>query len=103
MSDASAAAQASLSLTADRRWSVAGALTVDSAAHVLALSEDAALPETGVVSLAEVRAVDSAAVAVMLAWRRRATDEGRKLAFVDVPQNLVALAELYGVERLLEA
>ena len=87
----------------DRRWSVGGALTVDSAAAVLAASEQAALPETGVVSLSAVHTVDSAGVAVMLSWRRRAAAEGRKLVFADVPPNLVALAELYGVEDLLDS
>jgi phospholipid transport system transporter-binding protein len=102
MSEASAAGVSSGTLTPDRRWGVSGALTVDSAAAVLAASEEAALPETGVVSLAGVRTADSAGVAVMLSWRRRAAAEGKKLVFVDVPPNLVALAELYGVEDLLE-
>jgi len=42
-------------------------------------------------------AVDSAAVAVLLSWRRRAATEGRH-SLADVPTSLVALAELYGVE-----
>jgi phospholipid transport system transporter-binding protein len=45
--------------------------------------------------------VDSAAVAVLLSWQRRAAVEGRKLAFAEVPESLAALAELYGVEGLL--
>jgi phospholipid transport system transporter-binding protein len=49
-----------------------------------------------------VRAADSASVAVLLSWRRRAAAEGTALSFVDVPPNLVALAELYGVEDLLK-
>ena len=85
------------------RWSVAGPLTVDSAGDVLIASQDAELPTTGVVSLADVRAVDSAGVAVLLSWRRRAAAEGKKLSFVDVPASLQALAELYGVEDLLQA
>ena len=85
------------------RWSVAGPLTVDSAGDVLVASQDVELPRTGVVSLADVRAVDSAGVAVLLSWRRRAAAGGKKLAFVDVPASLEALAELYGVEDLLQA
>ncbi|HZI82377.1 MAG TPA: STAS domain-containing protein [Casimicrobiaceae bacterium] len=103
MNDTAAAAESGASFVPDQRWSVAGALTVDSAADVLVASEDAPLPETGVVSLSGLRAVDSAAVAVMLSWRRRSTAEGRKLVFADVPPNLVALAELYGVEDLLDS
>jgi phospholipid transport system transporter-binding protein len=84
------------------RWSVGGPLTVDTAGDVLMASQDVALPRTGVVSLADVRAADSASVAVLLSWRRRAAAEGTALSFVDVPPNLVALAELYGVEDLLK-
>ena len=83
------------------RWSVGGPLTVDSAGDVLIASQDVELPRTGVASLAEVRAVDSAGVAVLLSWRRRAAAEGKTLSFVDVPASLKALAELYGVEDLL--
>ena len=83
------------------RWMLAGALTVDTAASVLEASREAALPPTGIVSLAGVDNVDSAAVAVLLAWRRRAAAEGKDLSFTDVPASLSALAELYGVEELI--
>jgi phospholipid transport system transporter-binding protein len=96
-------AEASASFAWNGRWSVGGPLTVDSAGDVLAASQDVALPRTGVVSLSDVRAVDSAGVAVLLSWRRRATAEGKTLAFVDVPPSLKALAELYGVEDLLDS
>ncbi|XQU69378.1 hypothetical protein OJJOAM_002109 [Cupriavidus sp. H18C1] len=45
--------------------------------------------------------VDSSAVAVMLALHRDASARGRTLAFVGVPQQLAALASLYGVDTLL--
>jgi phospholipid transport system transporter-binding protein len=83
------------------RWMLAGALTVDTAASVLEASRAAALPATGIVSLASVDSVDSAAVAVLLAWRRRAAAEGKDVSFTDVPASLSALAELYGVEVLI--
>jgi phospholipid transport system transporter-binding protein len=83
------------------RWMLAGALNVDTAANVLEASRDAELPASGIVSLARVDAVDSAAVAVLLAWRRRAIAEGKNLSFTDVPATLSALAELYDVEELI--
>jgi phospholipid transport system transporter-binding protein len=88
--------------TAGARWTVTGPVTVDSAAEVMEASQDAPLPESDVVALGSVGAVDSAAVAVLLSWRKRAAAEGRKLTFVDVPASLRALAELYGVEDLLQ-
>ena len=83
------------------RWMLAGTLNVDTAASVLESSRAAELPASGIVSFARVDGVDSAAVAVLLAWRRRAIVEGKNLAFTDVPATLSALAELYDVEELI--
>ena len=96
-------AEASPSFGWNGRWSGGGPLTVDSAGDVLGASQDVDLPRSGVVSLSDVRAVDSAGVAVLLSWRRRAAAEGKTLSFTDVPASLKALAELYGVEDLLDS
>ena len=45
----------------------------------------------------------SPGVAVLLALRRRAADEGKPLFFTHVPASLSALADLYSVEDLLAA
>lgn len=45
--------------------------------------------------------VDSAAVAVLLAWQRAAAQRGQALALNGVPPQLQSLASLYGVEGLL--
>ncbi|MNK86257.1 hypothetical protein D3C87_1061630 [compost metagenome] len=45
--------------------------------------------------------VDSAAVAVLLAWQRAAAARGQALALHGVPPQLASLATLYGVESLL--
>jgi phospholipid transport system transporter-binding protein len=83
-------------------WRVAGALTMDTAATLLAESRDIALPPSGVVDLRDVEVVDSAGVAVLLAWKRRAFSEGIRLMFEGLPPTLTSLAELYGVEDLLQ-
>ncbi|MGJ7917445.1 lipid asymmetry maintenance protein MlaB [Massilia sp. LXY-6] len=54
-----------------------------------------------VFDLGGVRAADSSALALMLAWQRRAQAQGRKLSFVNVPANVDALARLYGVDGLI--
>lgn len=87
--------------SAGQTWSVSGALTIDSAARVLAASRDATLPPAGIVALGEVHVLDSAAVALLLAWKRRAAAEGKTIAFTSIPPSLTALAALYGVEALL--
>lgn len=53
------------------------------------------------IDLAQLTAVDSAAVATLIAWRRAALDRGTSLTFRNASANLHSLAELYGVADLL--
>ena len=48
-----------------------------------------------------MREADSSALAVMLAWLRRASQLGVQVSFANVPQGVRTLAELYGVTELL--
>jgi phospholipid transport system transporter-binding protein len=83
------------------RWTFAGALTFANAADVCAAAARLPLPASGVVDCAGIRAVDSAAVAVLLLLQRRAAGEGRSLTFASLPESLAALGELYGVADIL--
>jgi phospholipid transport system transporter-binding protein len=80
-----------------------GSLTMDCVANVLSASAEASLPGTGIVELSGVESVDSAAVALLLAWKRRAAAEGKPMAFAHIPPSLASLAQLYGVGDLLVA
>jgi phospholipid transport system transporter-binding protein len=51
--------------------------------------------------LGQLTAVDSAAVATLLAWKRAAAERGTDLVFHRMPANLRSLADLYGVSDLL--
>lgn len=53
------------------------------------------------VDLGALSQVDSASIAVMLAWQRAALKSGKAIRFLNVPPNLISLAELYGVTELL--
>jgi len=86
-----------------KRWVYAGALDYGNAGAVLKASSILALPSEGDIDLRDVGGVDSAAVAVLVALKRRAADEKKPMTFVNVPAALTALAELYGVEGLLDA
>jgi phospholipid transport system transporter-binding protein len=83
------------------RWTYAGALTFAEAGPVLAAASTLALPREGIVDCGGIGAFDSAAVAVLLALKRRAAAEGRRLAFAGLPARLEALATLYDVEEML--
>jgi phospholipid transport system transporter-binding protein len=41
-------------------------------------------------------------VALLLEWRREAARRGKGLFFANLPANLLALAELYGVTGLIQ-
>jgi phospholipid transport system transporter-binding protein len=53
------------------------------------------------IDLSEVVAVDSAAVATLLAWQCAALNQGLTLHFSSLPANLESLIDLYGVTELL--
>lgn len=53
------------------------------------------------IDLAQLTAVDSAAVATLVAWRRAALKRGSQLTFRNPPASLQSLAELYDVADLL--
>ena len=82
-------------------WLFAGALTFDDAAAVLEASQALPLPVSGVVDFSGLMHADSAALAVMIALKRRGTEEGRTLAIRNIPPSLRSLAAVYGIDDLL--
>jgi phospholipid transport system transporter-binding protein len=60
------------------------------------------LPDTICIDFSAITGVDSAAVALLLDWRRMALKAGKNLQFSHLPANLLALAELYGVADLIQ-
>ncbi|HKU85634.1 MAG TPA: STAS domain-containing protein [Casimicrobiaceae bacterium] len=83
-------------------WLFAGALTLDDAAGVLEASQALPLPVSGVVDFSGLMHADSAALAVMIALKRRGTEEGRTLAIRNIPPSLRSLAAVYGIDDLLD-
>jgi phospholipid transport system transporter-binding protein len=83
-----------------------GALDFESLPGVLVESEKyiarTDLPERLTIDFSDVPAVDSSAVALLLEWLRRAREKGVALEFANLPPNLLALAELYGVRQIIE-
>ena len=53
------------------------------------------------VDLGEVSEMDSALLALLLAWLRDARARARPLQFTNLPDSLRTIAQLYGVDRLL--
>jgi phospholipid transport system transporter-binding protein len=78
-------------------------LTFNNAKTVLEAGLRAIADGQTTVDFSGLTAVDSAAVAVLLAWRRCAQADGATLSFTNMPQNLRSLISLYDVEGLLGA
>ena len=53
------------------------------------------------VDLAEVSEMDSALLALLLAWLRDAKARDKPVVFANLPQSLRTIARLYGVDALL--
>jgi len=77
---------------------VSGPMNIDSAAALLSQSEGL-LADVQVVDLSAVTEVDSAAVSLLLEWRRQA--KTATLRFANLPEALNSLAALYGVTDLI--
>jgi phospholipid transport system transporter-binding protein len=83
------------------RLYVSGPVTLANVAGVL---EEARVPladGVSAVDLGEVTELDSSLLAALLAWMREAKGRGRALTFAHLPQDLLTLAQLYGVAQLL--
>jgi phospholipid transport system transporter-binding protein len=76
-------------------------LTVANATEALAQGLAALRDGQTVFDLGQVETVDSAAVSVMLAWRRAAAQSGSKLELRNLPEQLKSLTQLYGVCTLV--
>ena len=88
--------------TSNDGWLFAGAFTLDDAAAVLEASKQLPLPADGVVDFGGLMQADSAALAVMMALKRRAAAENRALTIRGMPASLRSLAVVYGIDNLLE-
>ncbi len=80
---------------------VSGPMTMAGAAVLLAEGEAAIAADASVFDLAAVTDLDSSSLAVVFGWMRAARDGGKVVKLLNPPQNLLSLAEVYGVSDLL--
>lgn len=84
-----------------RKITVSGPVTLANAARVLEEGRQHLAEGARTVDLGEVSEMDSALLALALAWLREARAAKRELAFANVPEALQTLSRLYGIEALL--
>ena len=80
---------------------VSGDMTLETAPALLAEGIEAFSVAEPVFDLAAVAEVDSSGLAVLFGWLRAAGAQGKTLRIANPPQNLLSLAEVYGVGELL--
>ena len=85
------------------RMIVSGPVTLANAAALLEEGRRHLADGVRTIDLGEVSEMDSALLALLLAWLRDARAGERPLAFVNLPESLRTIAQLYGVDRLLPA
>ena len=80
---------------------VSGAVTLASVAGLLEEGRRYLAEGVRSVDFGEVTEMDSAALALCLAWLRDARAAGGALTFANLPESLQTIARLYGVHSLL--
>ena len=85
----------------ENRWTITGDISMDNANAILEASNSLAISSNTVVDFAHVHELDTAAISLMLEWRRRAISNNQNLRFINFPASLNSLAQLYGVADLI--
>jgi phospholipid transport system transporter-binding protein len=85
----------------DERMLLSGPVTLANVAGLLEEGRRHLADGVRSVDLGEVTELDSAAIALCLAWLRDARTAGRDIRFSNLPESLQTIARLYGVHSLL--
>jgi phospholipid transport system transporter-binding protein len=85
------------------RMVVSGPVTLGNAAALLEEGRRHLADGVQTADLGEVSEMDSALLALLLAWMREARQRERPLAFTNLPASLLTIDRLYGVDLLLPA
>jgi phospholipid transport system transporter-binding protein len=80
---------------------VSGPMTLSGATVLLAEGEAAIAANASSFDLAAVTEMDSSCLAVVFGWTRAAKTAGKPIRLLNLPQNLLSLAAVYGVADLL--
>jgi phospholipid transport system transporter-binding protein len=83
------------------KWHVIGDVLMDNANLILDQSEAFSMTGEIEVDFTDVTNVDTSALSLMLEWQRRASISLCVVKFANLPENLISLANLYGVEAFI--
>jgi phospholipid transport system transporter-binding protein len=86
-----------------RKITVSGPVTLATAARLLEEGRQHLAEGVRTVDLGEVTEMDSALLALLLAWLRDAKLRGQGVTYANPPASLRTIAKLYGVDRVLSS
>ena len=81
----------------DNHWTLNGDVVISTASDILKISQQFTIADSTTIDFSKVEDIDTAAVSLILEWKRRAVRENQSLAFVNLPDNLSSLVQLYDV------
>lgn len=88
----------------DGRFALKGDLEFETAPEVLERSRDLFADHASIeVDLTEVRRADSAGLALLLEWVNWARNYVREIRFINIPEQITAIAQICEVENMLTA
>ena len=82
-------------------WKVEGELTFASVPELEEQSLDRFSSPPAALDLAGVKRIDSAGIALIIEWCRRAKQAGAEMRLVNVPAGMASLSKTTGLDRLL--
>lgn len=85
----------------DTRWEITGDVLIGTVTQLLTASKALLLSNNTAIDFAKVDDIDTSAISLILEWKRRAQLENQPVKFVNLPENLTSLTQLYGVAELI--
>jgi phospholipid transport system transporter-binding protein len=88
---------------ADGGFRITGPVTIATALVIIEAARTQWSDSDTIVNFDGVTEADSAALALIFKWQRDAARKGHRILCHNIPDNVKALARLYGVEELIES
>ncbi len=85
----------------DNRWNVSGDVLIGAVSSLLTASKSLTFKADTTIDFAQVTDIDTSTISLILEWKRRAQRERQNIVLTKLPENLKSLAQLYGVDELI--
>ena len=82
-------------------WNLTGEVVINTASALLAASKILPIAENAKIDFSGVTDIDTSTISLIFEWKRRALKENQVIQFVNLPNNLNSLTQLYGVAELI--